>query len=233
MKRSTSYVAALGGLAAILLLATAEQSQAQFGLRIGGGGGRGHGGGVSVNIGQPGYYGGGHYGGGYYGGGYYGNGFYHNGFYNNGLYYGSAPYYSNYSSYPYGYGYENYPIQSYSNIQSYQVMPPYSNALGSNVSLYPPASGTLIGTTDDPNSAMIEVTVPANAELWFDGVKTSQTGSTRYFVTPPLTAGKTYTYEIRMSTPSRTDAAADTRQVQVQAGKRSTVNFMEPVGASQ
>jgi len=230
MSRSTWYVAGLGGVAAVLLLTTAEQSQAQFGLRIGGGGGPGHGGGVSVNIGRPGYYnngyGNGYYGNSYYGNG-YGNGFYHNnGYYQNGLYYNSAPYYSTYSN---GFGY--YPIQSYSTYQPYQVVPPYDNALGSNLLYTSPASGTLVGTNNDPNTALIEVTVPANAELWFDGVKTTQTGSTRYFVTPPLAADKTFTYEIRMSLPNGSDSAADTRQVQVQAGKRSTVNFMEATGA--
>jgi uncharacterized protein (TIGR03000 family) len=38
--------------------------------------------------------------------------------------------------------------------------------------------------------------VPADAEVWFNGVKTKQTGAQRYFFSPPLAAGKQYTYQL-------------------------------------
>ena len=45
--------------------------------------------------------------------------------------------------------------------------------------------------------AFIQVRVPAAAEIWFDGEKTSQTGSVRDFVSPALQTGRSFTYEIR------------------------------------
>jgi uncharacterized protein (TIGR03000 family) len=47
------------------------------------------------------------------------------------------------------------------------------------------------------NRVAIEVRVPAGAEVWFDGTKTSQSGDVRHFVSPPLAAGHRYTYHIR------------------------------------
>lgn len=47
--------------------------------------------------------------------------------------------------------------------------------------------------------ATIRVRVPAtDAQLWFNGVKTKQTGLTRHFVTPPLAKG-TYQYRVRVT----------------------------------
>jgi uncharacterized protein (TIGR03000 family) len=48
-------------------------------------------------------------------------------------------------------------------------------------------------------SARFDLTVPEGAEVWFDGAKTTQTGSLRRFVTPPLTAGRKHTYEVRVA----------------------------------
>jgi uncharacterized protein (TIGR03000 family) len=49
------------------------------------------------------------------------------------------------------------------------------------------------------NKAHIWLRVPKDAEIWFQGVKTRQTGEWRYFYSPPLTAGKKYSYAVRVS----------------------------------
>jgi uncharacterized protein (TIGR03000 family) len=46
-------------------------------------------------------------------------------------------------------------------------------------------------------TATVRVLMPPSAKLWFDGAATSQTGAVRSFTTPPLDAGKTYSYKVR------------------------------------
>src|SRR5260370_27645314 len=45
--------------------------------------------------------------------------------------------------------------------------------------------------------ALIDVLVPADAEIWFDGAKTVQNGEFRQFVSPPLMPGHDFFYEIK------------------------------------
>jgi len=70
------------------------------------------------------------------------------------------------------------------------------------------------------------VRVPANAEIWFQGDKTSQTGTLRHFVSPQLQSGQTYTYEIKARWMDNSGQAVErTKQVKVQAGARVGVDF--------
>ncbi len=78
----------------------------------------------------------------------------------------------------------------------------------------------------DATHAAIQVRVPANAEIWFDNHKTRQTGSMRTFVSPPLETGKTFTYNIHARWMDSSGKVIDqTKQVEVQAGKRSMADF--------
>ena len=195
-------------LAASALLFAAEPSFAQH---RGGGGGRGggwHGGG-------GGYGGGGWHGGGWRGGGWYGG---------IGLGWGSPYLYGGYGGWGYP-DYGNYGTDYYGGYPTYGYSTPYyqDNAVIPSTgyqSFYPPMM-----TTQSDNTATIEVRVPPDAELWFDGTKTNQRGPVRYFTTPPLTPGQTFTYEIRASGMANGNPMDQTRQVQVQAGKRTTVDF--------
>src|SRR5262245_42431297 len=45
-------------------------------------------------------------------------------------------------------------------------------------------------------SAEITIRVPGNAEIFFDGQPTTETGRERSYVTPPLAIGKKYSYDI-------------------------------------
>jgi uncharacterized protein (TIGR03000 family) len=69
--------------------------------------------------------------------------------------------------------------------------------------------------------AVINATVPADAQVWIDGTATTQTGTQRVFTSPPLATGKTYSYQVRVVSGDRDD----TRKVVVQAGQRVAVNF--------
>jgi uncharacterized protein (TIGR03000 family) len=79
----------------------------------------------------------------------------------------------------------------------------------------------------DNRPALITVHVPANAEIWFDGVKTSQTGTNRVFRSPPLQAGQNYSYEVKACWRADGQPVEQTRQVNVWAGATVQVSFLE------
>ena len=77
-----------------------------------------------------------------------------------------------------------------------------------------------------PSPATIEVLVPANAQIFIDGVKTTQSGSSRSFVTPALAPGKTFSYEMRVHWTAADGLTVDlTRTVHVKAGRETKVGF--------
>jgi uncharacterized protein (TIGR03000 family) len=78
----------------------------------------------------------------------------------------------------------------------------------------------------DRNAVLISVRVPENAEVWFDGTKTAQTGSLRSFVTPPLERGRAYSYEIRVRQMEAGRSVEQVRKIDFGAGERHTLNFM-------
>jgi uncharacterized protein (TIGR03000 family) len=73
--------------------------------------------------------------------------------------------------------------------------------------------------------ASVEVSVPANAEIWFDGDRTNQVGAMRTFRSPPLLPGKTYQYEVRARWLDNGKVMEQKVSVEVQAGGRAQVRF--------
>ena len=51
---------------------------------------------------------------------------------------------------------------------------------------------------DYPDAALVVAHLPEDARIWFEDQPTKQTGTLRQFVSPPLTAGKRYTYRVRV-----------------------------------
>jgi uncharacterized protein (TIGR03000 family) len=80
-------------------------------------------------------------------------------------------------------------------------------------------------TEADRSRAAITVQVPQGASLWFDGAKTSQTGSLRSFVSPPLQAGQNYAYDVRARWTENGKVREEKRTVQVRAGDRLQVHL--------
>jgi uncharacterized protein (TIGR03000 family) len=76
--------------------------------------------------------------------------------------------------------------------------------------------------------AHVDVRLPANAELWFQGVRMSSTGESRHFVTPPLRTGQSYGYDVRASWVENGKTVTQDRHVRVTAGERLTVDFTQP-----
>jgi uncharacterized protein (TIGR03000 family) len=81
---------------------------------------------------------------------------------------------------------------------------------------------------DKRNTAYIDVRVPANATLWFNGVKTDQTGRTRRFVSPPLPRGREYEYTVRASWEVNGKKVTQSRRVRVHAGDWVRLEWFVP-----
>jgi uncharacterized protein (TIGR03000 family) len=126
---------------------------------------------------------------------------------------------------PYGYGYRLTP-------GAYQSFYP-PTPLASVAPSVPPApvtsSTTPAGPQVNPKAAMLNVRVPeANAQVWIDGAPTSRQGILRQYVSPPLTPGRKYTYEITARWTENGKEVSQTRQVPIQAGETVNVDFTQP-----
>ena len=168
----------------------------------------------------------GHYG---YPYGYGGSGY---GLFGLGLGYGLANYY--------GLGYGGYYGPNYGWNSTYSYLNPYYDvtygygynpAVDYSQTAYPPiADYTSVPSPAATDSARILVTVPANAELWFDGVLTAQTGPVREFQTPPLDPASPYTtYQVRARWLQNSQVMDQTQSVRVQPGRESFVDFTNPM----
>jgi uncharacterized protein (TIGR03000 family) len=83
------------------------------------------------------------------------------------------------------------------------------------------ASLSLTGARPAPDSsAHVSLRVPAGAAVWFDGNRTRQTGSLREYVSPPLRAGRTYVYDVRVRWDRDGKPVEETRRVRVWANAR-------------
>jgi len=205
-RRALGWCAVLA--AGVLLLAPGE-SQAQRGRGYGGYRG-GSGWGMGSGYASPGYGYGGRYGS-FYGPGYgaYSPGY---GYYSPGYTYsGTTPYAYNYP-YTYSQGSVATPTYSYTYPQA---------TMGTSTvteSLYRPAVPA--------NAARVTVLLPsADAQVFVQGQPMTSAGATREFVSPSLTPGESYTYEIRAVWNQGGQQVDQTRSVRVRANEVSTADF--------
>jgi|GEM_PF-5309175 len=70
------------------------------------------------------------------------------------------------------------------------------------------------------------VMVPADAEVWFDGAKTTQAGPDREFISPPLRPGHSYSYDVRARWKDGGREVDRTRRVTFYAGDHLELDFM-------
>jgi len=75
---------------------------------------------------------------------------------------------------------------------------------------------------------VIDVVVPAEAELWIEGKKMGQTGEQRKFISPPLEAGRHFSYDFRIRFKDDGREQTKTRSLDVLAGGSYTVDFVNP-----
>jgi uncharacterized protein (TIGR03000 family) len=84
-----------------------------------------------------------------------------------------------------------------------------------------------LGQEGTAHPANLTVMVPADAQLTVDGVKTTQKGETRKFISPPLQAGKRYVYTLRATWMESGKEVEVKRDVRVEAGKETKVDLRE------
>jgi uncharacterized protein (TIGR03000 family) len=90
-------------------------------------------------------------------------------------------------------------------------------------------SGLVDGNPIVPdNKAHIWLRVPAGATVWVDGNKTQQTGEARHFLSPPLTPGKSYTYQLRVRWMKDGKPVEQNRDVAVHAGSHVSLDITRP-----
>lgn len=112
------------------------------------------------------------------------------------------------------------------------------NIDGPAFTLFPPGHASLrvdpgrpAVIPDDPAPATVQVLLPAaDAEVWFNGHKTSKVGTNRTFRTPELQPGKKYHYRIKAVWKRDGQPTADERRVEVAAGRTVVVDFTKPDG---
>jgi uncharacterized protein (TIGR03000 family) len=142
------------------------------------------------------------------------------------LYYGAAQYPAAYTpttrlvSPPAGVGLRPDPVA-----EAAYSAPVYPVQAPSYPSIYP-ISPPLAAVTD--KTAKVEVRVPDDAEIWFEGQKTSQTGTDRTYSSPSLDAGQDYLYEVRARWSADGKPIDQTRKVTVHAGDHVLVDFLRP-----
>jgi uncharacterized protein (TIGR03000 family) len=76
------------------------------------------------------------------------------------------------------------------------------------------------------DTALVIVKLPAEAELWFDGLKTAQFGSYRTFRTPPLPIGQAQSYSVQVRWRIKDAVLSRSETVEVAPGGVFTVNFL-------
>jgi len=162
-----------------------------------------------------------------------------------GLYgYSVSPYGYGYGASPYGmanpYGYGGYPYggdaSAYYGGYGAGVLNPGLGggfpAAGGYSSMYPQTTLTISNKMDKSGSSVttnVKVKVPvADAEVWFGGVKTKQTGLEREFITPTLPAGKNFKYEVRALWAENGKEVERTETVSFLPGQNLSVDFTKP-----
>ena len=75
-------------------------------------------------------------------------------------------------------------------------------------------------TVESPRKRPVHVNlrVPSDAKIWFDGSQTNQTGTIRSFKSPSVAVGPEYAYQIRIQWKQDGKDVTQTRQINVHAG---------------
>jgi uncharacterized protein (TIGR03000 family) len=129
-----------------------------------------------------------------------------------------APYYGSYA-YPVAPGYV-YPASPYG-------YPPGIAGSGPDGAMPPGMMGQPPKDRPPPdNAGHLQLMVPADADVFVDGQKISQTGATREIVTPALQPGTRYTYKISVRyADAQGKQIDDTREISFQANDWFSIDF--------
>jgi uncharacterized protein (TIGR03000 family) len=96
-------------------------------------------------------------------------------------------------------------------------------------SFYPSAAAEQYGTLSTPlvgnRPVRINVSVPANGQVTFNGAKTMQGGAIRAFVSPPVAPGQDYYYDVTAKWQQGGREITRTQRLAVHAGDVINVSF--------
>jgi uncharacterized protein (TIGR03000 family) len=119
----------------------------------------------------------------------------------------------------------------------YSLPGQYSSSL---LGFYSPAAldeaATLFSRNPPPksdNTAQITLQVPAGAEVWFNGERTTQTGMVRQFSSPSLTPGKNFVYKVRVRWERDGKTVDETRPVKVYANAHVSLDLTRLPGPAK
>jgi uncharacterized protein (TIGR03000 family) len=83
------------------------------------------------------------------------------------------------------------------------------------------------------NAVLLDVRLPVpDAQILIDGTPTTQRGTQRLFISPPLEPGKTFTYELSAKFLEGGKEVTRLQKQEVRAGERVTVDFTKPQQAT-
>lgn len=88
------------------------------------------------------------------------------------------------------------------------------------------------GTSYRTGEAVLAVTVPEEAKVFVNGVRTTSTGTNRQYVSRGLLAGYTYTYEVRVEVERNGEIVEDTKTASLRVGENSRLAFDLPRAAA-
>jgi uncharacterized protein (TIGR03000 family) len=89
----------------------------------------------------------------------------------------------------------------------------------------PSSTEAFYPSTPVEREVTINASVPANAKITFNGVATKQTGSNRHFFSPPIAAGRSYSYVVQASWMKDGRQVNVTRRIPVRAGNIVNLSF--------
>jgi uncharacterized protein (TIGR03000 family) len=123
------------------------------------------------------------------------------------------------------YGRYGYTPGTYNNNYFRMGFAPSYSYTALNYAAPPVGFNTVPASRDNNRSVRIQVRVPADAKLFFDGAPTTQRGKVRTFESPPLDRAKEYEYELRATWQQDGRTVERTRRVPVRAGDRINVDL--------
>jgi uncharacterized protein (TIGR03000 family) len=161
-------------------------------------------------------------------------GYGYNNIYGRNFVYARRPWYGYGWGWPFGFGYGfggygySYPVYVpivVPYFPSTYMLPPVEPYDPYSMNPYGPPGGQ-VSPPSSGNSASIELYLPNNsAEVWFNDLKTQQTGQKREYVTPDLEPGKSFTYQVRAKWVEDGKEYDQTRTVTVRAGAQIVFAF--------
>jgi uncharacterized protein (TIGR03000 family) len=87
--------------------------------------------------------------------------------------------------------------------------------------------------SSDADKVLIDVTVPVDAKIIFQGARTTQTGGTRRFVSPSLAPGYQYSYDVQATWMENGQGVSQSRSFTFRPGDVVHITFTREVVAAR